>query len=258
MKKLIIIVLLVPVLLFQCKEEEYQKYIAVFPGIPIVRDDYNYNSFILLEGVQLKFYTNEVDYLLDQHVFHTAYTDEKGWYKLTEGGYSDSLWCRAVKDTLNNSRFRDIRMKNDLGGTATNISDAESVFAIRMSSSPTKLQLNITHNGSPVDSARVQLYMSYEQLINDIRPQENLHQTTEYVYGNWDQQGNDYIINKFTPLYLKISNFQGEVFFDNLEPRIYWFHIAKGTLSNTSGIIRTSDPLPDDENITTLLTINIQ
>ena len=60
--------------------------------------------------------------------------------------------------------------------------------------------------------------------------------------------------NTFFRLQMK----QAKYFFDNLEPRNYWFRIIKDTLSNESTTVRTLRALPRDAEINTIMAVGIE
>ncbi len=58
--------------------------------------------------------------------------------------------------------------------------------------------------------------------------------------------------------FLQTTDESGEVYFDNLEPRNYWFRITKDTLSNEGTVIRTREALPRNADITTQQEVSIK
>ena len=51
---------------------------------------------------------------------------------------------------------------------------------------------------------------------------------------------------------------EGIAYFDNLEPRQYWFTVEKGELSNAATTITTGKALSENADITTSLTVGIK
>ena len=67
-----------------------------------------------------------------------------------------------------------------------------------------------------------------------------------------------YFVNQNKERFLQTTNEAGEVYFDNLEPRNYWFRITKDTLSNEGTVVRTREALPRDADISNIMTVGIR
>ena len=233
------------------------KFIEIYPGMPTIQDWQDYNSYIMFEGVSIKLFQTKIDYLLNQNTYFQGTTDEKGRLYIDDKSDLDTLWCRTTYDTLNNLRFGDIEfVLNDLKSRSDKTES--TVISMRLSNTPTKLQINVTNNGIPVDSAVVQLYTSQDFMVNEMKPQENLLLMTGNVYGRWEEVTEWFINDSLKPIFCQTTDKDGVAWFDNLEPRAYWFTVSKGPMNNSSGIVTTDGPLPDDPDLTTNMTINIQ
>jgi hypothetical protein len=143
---------------------------------------------------------------------------------------ADSLYFRAKKGNLNS--IRDIPTgKLNLGGNPTSSAGIRGTF-ISISTTPTKLRLQVLDAGQRVQGASVNLY------------------TTESAYlsngGNVTNLGNN------------VTNTNGEVEFSGLEPRQYWFRVFKNTKNNNATTFKTSAALPDDANVTNVIQVGIQ
>lgn len=217
----------------------------------------------------VKFYTSEQDYLLDQNVYKTLTTG--GYFKdvkFTEDSYSD-YWFRVEKDTLNNDRFGPNKTSQVGVNGHDNTCDGDGIdnkyhnFLAEciLSTTPVRLQLNIKHNGLPVQGATVKLYYSYQDYLNNVNPKDRpTHQVNGFNYVNefWTTfEGDNTGASLSQDLFTKVTAIDGIAVFEQLEPRQYWIKVSNGTYTNSAGTIKTPNKLSNDPNVTTVLDIGI-
>ncbi len=88
---------------------------------------------------------------------------------------------------------------------------------------------------------------------------EQLRPTYGYFVDEEGTSGEErYFVNQNKEYFLQTTDESGEVYFDNLEPRNYWFRITKDTLSNEGMVIRTREALPRNADITTQQEVSIE
>jgi hypothetical protein len=211
-----------------------------------------------IAGATVRLFATEADYLLNENPVHeflsSAYTfpqDDTVIYDFKETFY----WVRVNKGKLNNLRQASSVKKTQLVRPTP---CCGMVIDVVLSTTPTKLRITVVDQGVTVQGATVQLYFSESDYANNIPAQSNRSEVaTSYGSGyisNFDpSQGTVALTHFFNAL----TDANGEVYFDNLEPRHYWIKVIKGSKSNGSGTIKTSSALPDNPDITTTLTIGI-
>ena len=277
--KLLLICAALGLLFTACEEEEksYSKVIYsdepidvnVYAGLPGVYGRANKVDETVFHPVaetMIAIYRTKEDYLLDRNRLTQGLTDEEG--KLTFKYDSiGSLWFSAHKDTLSNlrgvSRYYSWPEHNEIvipKQGSTGYSNFHGVFAT-LTNTPTRLQLSVSHQGQPVEGATVQLYFTEQTYQDSLAAQEDFeHLRSTYGYPTDDPTTSDNIpsfTNHVDENFFQATNEAGEVFFDNLEPRNYWFRITKDTLSNENTTVRTLRALPRDANINTSMTVGI-
>lgn len=202
-------------------------------------------------------YENQQDYFLDQNrIIPTEQElDATGelciCYKNPE---KISYYVRAVKGDLNNLRYGPLFFdvtSNRYQETFDN-PNSQSLRVV-LTKTPTRLQLNIQDGFEPVEGAEVTLYFTEEDFENDTPAWLN-NDELETSYGRWvsDKAGEVLSLN-----FVKTTDSEGVVLFDNLEPKQYWFKVEKDGQTNASGRIKTDGSLPDDADITTVYTVGI-
>lgn len=237
MKKQIhyIFLLLMSATLISCdKEEANPKYKT---GVT-VRNTYAQP----VQDATVYFFSSESDYLLDVNPVKQSSTDGQGQVSV-ENDQETAYWVRVEKGNLNSLRSK----KNKTSSTITMDGVPYYNLETTLSTTPTKLQLNVKNAGNAVEGATVQLYYSEDDYTNNITPYNR--QTTEVR----DTYGSTIPVYPFAGT----TSADGSVFFDNLEPRQYWFKITKDNMSNASTTISTGTPLSDDENVTRTLDVGI-
>ena len=265
---------LLPLLFTACSEDEEVTAPRTYPvrmyvGLPAVYGYANlvgYNQLAHpVSEATIKIYRTKEDYVADRNVLLEEKTDEQG--ELTfERDSTYALWFRVYKDTLSNDRgvssnpasiaHNEIVFK----GTGRSYNNYD-VFAT-LTNTPTKLRLLVYHEGQPVEGAQVQLYFTEQAYQDSLAAQEDFEQLRPtYGYYVDDPSVSDekeYLIWINEDNFLQTTNKAGEVYFDNLEPRNYWFQITKDTLSNEGMIMRTREALPREAEITTQMEVSIQ
>ena len=258
-----------------CEEDEqaapsrtYQVNVyAGMPGIYGYADDSNNKTSLPLADVTVKIYPTEKDYLLSQNEIVQGFTDEEGKFSF-EYDSLGSLWFEAYKDTLSNQRgisrytYDSAIDHNEIiiaGWESKEYENYHSVFAT-LTNTPTKLRLLVYREGRPVEDAQVQLYFTEQAYQDSLAAQEDF-ELLKPTYGYpraeaSDPEGSFIYHNK--DYFLQTTNEAGEVYFDNLEPRNYWFRITKDTLSNEGMIVRTREALPRNAETTTQMEIGIE
>ena len=218
-------------------------------------------------NVAVKIYRTREDYLLDQNVILEGLTDEGGLFTF-EYDSAGSLWFSTQLDTLSNLREAtgersvgdkdDNQLINRFNGTSVITGKAYAT----LTNTPTKLRLSVFHEGQAVEGAQVQLYFTEQAYQDSLVAQKDFEQLRPtYGYPTDDPNTSDNIpsfINHVDENFLQTTNESGEVYFDNLEPRNYWFRITKDTLSNEGTVIRTREALPRNADITTQQEVSIK
>ena len=214
-----------------------------------------------VSGVTVKVYPSEQDYVADRNVLQEGLTDAQGKFSF-EYDSIGSLWFRTYKDTLSNARgVSDVSIvgHNEILITGTNKYQNYSGVYATLTNTPTKLRLLVYREGRPVEDAQVQLYFTEQAYQDSLAAQEDF-EALKPTYGYpraeaSDPEGSFIYHNK--DYFLQTTNEAGEVYFDNLEPRNYWFRISKDTLSNEGAIIRTREALPRNTETTTQMEVGI-
>jgi hypothetical protein len=209
-------------------------------------------------GATVRLFATEADYLLNENPVHEFLSSASKFpqydtfiYDVKETYY----WVRVNKGAMNNLRQASSLRKTELVRPSP---CCGMVIHVVLSTTPTKLRINVVDQGSKVEGAAVQLYFSESDFNNGITAQSNRSEVAP-------SYGSDYISNAnptvgtldLTKFFSALTDANGEVYFDNLEPRQYWIKVTKGNKSNSSGTIKTFSALPDNPDITTTLTIGI-
>ncbi len=260
-------------LLFTACEEEEQAPpprtypVNVYAGMPGVYGNADSGGEVLhpISDVTIKIYQTPEDYLLDQNTIAEGLTDTEGKFTF-EYDSIGSLWFSSHKDTLSN--IRGVTSNNEFGGVAHNeilitgtneFQNYGAVFAT-LTNLPTKLRLSVFHEGQAVEGAQVQLYFT-EQAYQDslAAQQDSVHLRPTYGYRRIGASDSESAFtNRNKDYFLQTTDESGEVYFDNLEPRNYWFRITKDTLSNEGTVIRTREALPRNADITTQMEVGVE
>ena len=260
-----------------CEEEEEEKVnppqsykMKVFAGMPGV---YGYAKDVLtlhhpVAEVAVKVYRSREDYLVSRNPAFEGLTNDDGLFTF-ETDSIGPLWYSVYKDTLSNLRGVTSINKNSgiqhneiIIGMDDPRGHTRSGSFATLTNTPTKLRLAVSHLGQPVEGAEVQLYFTQQAYLDSLAAQEDFEQLRPtYGYPTDDPSTSDNIpsfINHVDENFLRTTNEAGEVLFDNLEPRNYWFRITKDTLSNQGTTVRTLRALPRDAEITTTMTVGIR
>ena len=215
--------------------------------------------------VTIKIYRSREDYVLDRNVILKGLTDEKGLFAFDYDS-AGSLWFSAHLDTLSNLREArkqqpGDRDENQLINSFNGVSVTDGKEYATLTTIPTRLQLSVSHQGQPVAGAKVQLYFTEQTYQDSLVAQEDFERLRP-TYGYFvDEEGTTgeerYFVDQNKEHFLQTTNEAGEVYFDNLEPRNYWFRITKDTLSNENTTVRTLRALPRDAEINTIMPVGI-
>ncbi len=282
---------------FGCEKEEpeaieqpvYPVHVAVIsPGER--GQHYDWGSYMdgetqPISGANIYLYGSQEAYLLREAPLYEGESDENGLYylELTE---PDTFWVYVEKGQLNNQRYaRYDGIKNSCGSRFNSVNylavtksdksyleewrnneivnGENNVFAV-LTPNPTQLQFTVYHNGQVVEGAKTTLYFSEEaynqdipawQEIEELKPSYGIF-TPELIaeYKNLGSINNICILNSL----VRNTDSSGEVYFDNLEPRQYWFRIEKEGLSNEGGTFKLDEALPGNPDINTSITVGIQ
>jgi hypothetical protein len=233
-------------------------------------------------GAKVYLYGKEEDYLLRANPLHEGETDENGFF-YREFAEPDTFWIHVEKGPLSSNR----QIKNKLAcpGEDSHVVSTNEVplnpkewhnflregkegngswFFATLTPNPTQLQLKVYHNGQPVKGAKTTLYFSEEAYLQDIPAWQELEELKS-SYGIFPPE----LIEEYKRIigfedvcllrtFMARTDAAGEVYFDNLEPRQYWFRIEKEGMSNEGGLIKLDEALPDNPDITTSITVGIQ
>ena len=267
-------------LLFTACEEESSKTTVTY-----LDDPYTVNIYTGLPGVYgymdgprneiphpvsdvtITVYRTKEDYVSDRNRLIQGPTDEEGRFTF-EYDSIGSLWFSAHKDTLSNvrgvSRYGQSPEHNEIviaGWKSNGFQNYHRIYAT-LTNAPTRLQLSVSHQGQPVEGAKVQLYFTEQTYQDSLAAQEDFERLQPtYGYFVDDPSVSDekeYLTYIVQDNFLQTTDEAGEVFFDNLEPRNYWFRITKDMLSNEGTTIRTLRALPRDAEINTVMTVGIK
>lgn len=216
-----------------------------------------------ISQAEVKFYRTLPEYLAGENAFAVGYTDVNGEVAVIAPQGVDTVWIGATFENLDNYRYTHYY----LNGNSDCTNEVHSRFIIGqdkkritiLTPPVAQLHLKVFHDGQPItDQAGVQLYFSKEDFDNRLLAGHNYDQL-EASYGYierelYSQDGGTRrcwhnTFNKFT-------DENGEVVFDNLEEKQYWFVIGTYSgLSNKSGTITIGAPLI--RNKTTSLTVGL-
>ncbi len=199
-------------------------------------------------------YRTEGEYLSDQNRITPKFNGYA--YQISDNAKT-YYWVRINQDSLNNLRYNQICTDpskcGNMNGGYGRPNDCDEYFYTRLtaelSTTPTKLQLNIKNNGNAVSGAIVQLFYTKDDFDKDIIP------TYSSTWLKYTQRNYNF---EYGSSFIDTTKNDGIAYFSNLEPREYLFKVTKGKLSNSSTTIKTLKPLPDDPNVTTVLDVGIK
>ncbi len=261
-------------LLFAACEEEEKSYVDysdgpirvnVYAGMPATYGYADSRVARPVKDVTVKIYLAKEDYVSAQNVFTEGLTDAEGKFSF-EYDSIGSLWFAAHKDTLSNlrgvSKYGGSPEHNEIvivEQSSKGYNNYNGVFAT-LTNIPTKLSLSVSHLGEPIEGATVQLYFTEQTYRDSLAAQEDFeHLRPTYGYPRAEASDPEGSFTYYAKEhFLQTTDKEGEVFFDNLEPRNYWFRITKDTLSNEGTTIRTLRALPQDADINNIMTVGIR
>lgn len=202
-------------------------------------------------NLKIYLYRTKEDYLSDQNRIIPSFSNSL--YHISDENKT-FYWVCIKQDSLNNLRSKEIytdpnKGKNvfEIHGNVGECNEYKTIhLQAHLSTTPTRLNLNIKNNGNAVNGAIVQLFYSKYDYDNDIKP---LHSDSYSLQNYFIPNPGDFA---------DTTGEDGTAYFNNLEPREYWFKVTMGKLNNSSTSIKTLKPLPDDPNVTTLLDVGIK
>ncbi len=221
----------------------------------------NSNFFQNLEpigGVKIKYFNSLINWLNNANAIDSGVTDINGFLPFStfiESG--DTLFIKAEKGGLSNLRFKDIKAYAPLP-TQKSSTQISQYFGLRLSDTPTQMGIQIRDGLTPMQNYTIQLFLSQEDYDKDQPADEQISLST-LNYGNWQDASisnkNDY----FYPIFNQQTNEIGMAYFHSLQPRAYWFKVYDESQNEVAVLPNsTSTPLPDDPNLTSIFTLQIQ
>ena len=237
----------------------------------------------VIEGATVYFYNTESDMLLKINSFATVVTEngQPAVISVPMTSELDTIYFSAEynnlsSDRLNNYLFSSEEKTCDLyrdnfishlakdnwernGATAfympSHVISIDYYGVIGLTPTATKLQLQVLNNLEPVTNAEVTLYYSESDYLNDIPAYDN-HDEMLFAYGDYYDTA-EHNKDCVKEVLSGTTDENGSIYFDQLEPKQYWFKVEKNGLTNASGTITTGKTLPDNSDITTSLTVGI-
>ncbi|MDH5398529.1 MAG: hypothetical protein OEX02_10300 [Cyclobacteriaceae bacterium] len=217
------------------------------------------------DSAYVKLYLSESDYLSNQNVYKEGITDSKGYLVFPDNTSIEDMWYRVTYRDWNNLRFQDTngigccsRSRANKGNwlISRDVIHEDRGINVRLSSTPTTLEITALESLSPADSVTVQLYLSEDDYKNKITP-ENVAHKLNGAYGDWSNETDYALSNSLSREFKGSTDEYGKITLNNLEPRQYWFRLNKNGKTNAGGTITTNGPLPDNPDITTSITVEI-
>jgi hypothetical protein len=213
---------------------------------------------VKIDSATIRLFATEADYLLNENPVHEFLSPAYAFpqhdtiiYDVKETYY----WVRANKGVLNNLRQASSVKKSIL---VRPLPCCGMDIDVVLSTTPTKLRVTVRDQGVVVQGAAVQLYFSESDYTNGITAQSNRSEVAPSYGSDYISIANPTVGSlDLTKFFSALTDSNGEVYFDNLEPRQYWIKVTKGSKSNSSGTIKTTSALPDNPDITTDMTIGI-
>jgi hypothetical protein len=202
-------------------------------------------------NLKVYLYRTKEDYLSDRNRIIPPFSNRL--YQISDKSKT-FYWVRIMQNSLNNIRSNVIYTDPSNGKSVFerngNLGECDEYKTFHLqtdlSTTPTRLHLNIKNNGNAVNGAVVQLFYSRNDYDNNIKP---LHSDSFSLQKYFLPNPGDFA---------DTTGVDGTAYFNNLEPREYWFKVTMGKLNNSSTSLKTLKPLPDDPNVTTLLDVGIK
>ena len=244
MRKVFYLTTLIILSFFGCNKEEmsYSYRIVVLNCTP-TGSNISGREYERVAGAKVYFYNSKEDYLQQNAPVQEAVTDDDGEVILPLSGPDPGYWIFVEKEEFNSLRY-------EIEKPSSGLTDMESYTQyhsqVHLSRTPTKLQIKVLSEGQPQDAV-VQLYLSEDSYYKDIAPKDE------------EEKMHDSYYSPRTDYFNKITDANGIVLFDNLEPRQYWFRIISKDWQkgNGKGIINISEPLENDTILNTSITVEI-
>lgn len=234
-------------IVFSCKKkEEYNIRLKVAkPFSEEAGLTFGAENAIPIEGAEIVVYRQEIDYVLDKNAAFSGVSDINGDISFKDNA-EFNYFFRVKKDSLNEQRFAKDYLNRFGSGRNKKIYTKE--YFLPLSTTPAKLQINVFNNGLPVKDAEVQIYFTEQDYLNNKPPVKMNDFSKEYSnpsYGILFE-------NRF---FYKLTDINGLAYFDNLEPREYWFKVKWGEKNNASTVFKTGEKLNNNPDITKVLPV---
>lgn len=202
-----------------------------------------FSYFGTISEAKVLFYSSEQDFLDKNNPVREMISDASGVVEFPLNGPDPEYWVYVEKGDLNNKKYGTV----ESGVYEQTRSSTGYLYETILAKTPTKLQIQVLSVGKPVENATVQLYLSEDSYSNNITPETE----SEEMNHSYKDPEVEY--------FLQTTDENGVVYFDNLEPRQYWFRVLSedNEKGNAAGKIKLEEPLPDNEDITTSITVGI-
>lgn len=228
---------------------------------PTIVHAYYYNSTERYSDATVSLYESEEDFLfgenpvavgvtpedIGQQFWHYDKESKPYWYRVELGELNNMreyLLTQESGDSYFEYRYKTQRRENSPGYVTY---EGETL----LSRTPARLQITVVDNSlNPVENAAVQLYFSEDDFENDVP-----------AYLNEKELEISYEISHLAILpevFSGVTDSEGVIVFDFLEPRHYWFKITRHEMTNNNTTFKTTEPLPDNWNVTNSMTVVIQ
>lgn len=214
----------------------------------------------VLANAKVTFYRSFQDYMLRENAFFEDYTDENGQVN-TELPVNDTIWIAASLQHLNEFRYARYHLNNIFSCVVPYeiyfVVGENYIRGIGLTPPPAQLQLNVMHAGEPVDGANVTLYFSKEAYDLDLPATRDWEQLLASHGSFRPEQEDQSTASCLKHTFVNKTDASGNVLFDNLEPRQYWFRVEKNGMTNSAGTITTDKELSTNIDLITTLTVGI-
>lgn len=255
-KSLTISLLIFSLFLINCSKKKNEELISVYGTYLSVYYDTVPGMKQINSNINI--YGNEQDFLSKNNSIKSFSLENGRSYKLSEEPLSkNTWWFRAEAGKLNNLRnVTNTVFKSPYISTVKSCSTCptNTFIQVNLYATPTRLQLNVLDNGVIVKGAKVAVYLSEQDYLNNKRvmPMDS----SQLLFGYYEYNNNPNapsadVLDKFT-------DDNGIVIFEKYEPRQYWFRVTNGAKSNAMTTYKTTGSLPDDPNVTTVMDIGIK
>lgn len=185
-----------------------------------------------MEGVTVKFYKDEADFLADQNPYSEHVSDADGFIQFEKENIAPDYYVRAEVGEFNN--FRTVTQLSAISYLqCVSTCDGYGVFPLTLS--PSKLRLKVLNSsGQPVPSASVKIYPTEEDYLNDTHIDDWL--PLQYEMGSSRYTEHEDFFGQ--------TDDNGEITFPALAPKVFWFRVTSTQGNNDNGINHLPEALP--------------